>query len=149
MVRGGKTGGRHATSENSIHCKLQFWSIQIIFQACLDHISSTFQERACCVTQFQNSCLDHISSMFGSHFKHISSTFGSDFKHVSRSSMMCYLVSKFMCADQISSNSGACLDHISSTFGSHFKHIWITFQACFKNKHAVLPSFKIHVPITI
>jgi hypothetical protein len=23
-------------------------------------------------------------------------------------------------------------------FGSHFKHVWITFQARFKNKHAVL-----------
>jgi hypothetical protein len=47
------------------------------------------------------------------------SMFGSHFKHV--------------------------LDQISSMFGSHFKHVWITFQAHFKNKHAVLPSFKIHV----
>jgi hypothetical protein len=52
---------KHACCVTQFH-KLQFWSmfgshfkhIWITFQACLDHISSTLQERTCCVTQFQN-----------------------------------------------------------------------------------------------
>jgi hypothetical protein len=41
------------------------------------------------------------------------------------------------------------LDHISSIFGSHVNHVSSTFGSRFRKEHAVLPSFKIHVPITI
>jgi hypothetical protein len=59
--------------------------------------------------------------------------FGSHLKHISRTNMLCYPVSKFMCRSQ---------------YKSILEHVLITFQAHFKNKHVVLPSFQIHVPIT-
>jgi hypothetical protein len=39
--------------------------------------------------------------------------------------------------------------HVTSENSIYSKyHVWITFQAHFKNEHALLPSLKIHFPIT-
>jgi hypothetical protein len=60
--------------------------------------------------------------------------FGSHFKHMSRTNMLRQTVSKYMCQSQCKAIP---------------EHVWSTFQAHFKNILVVLPSFKIHIPITL
>jgi hypothetical protein len=80
------------------------------YWACLDHISSTFQEQTCCVTNFQNSwlpitfkaILEHVWISFQAHFKNENAVLPSFKIHVGWSHFKQFW----------------------SMFGSHFKHIW-------------------------
>jgi hypothetical protein len=96
----------------------------------MDHISSSFQARTCCVTQFQKL---QVWSMFGSHFKHVWITFQAHFKHV-----WITFQARFKNEHAVlpSFNIYVCQSHLKqfwSMFGLHFKHILITFQALFKH----------------
>jgi hypothetical protein len=96
-----------------------FKHVWITFQASLDHISSTFQERTCCVTKFQNSC---VPITFKAILEHVWITFQARFKNEH--------------AVLPSFKINVCRSHLKqfwSMFGSHFKHIWIIFQARFKH----------------
>jgi hypothetical protein len=94
----------------------------------LDHISSGFQERTCCVFQFKKL---QFWSMFGSHFKHVWITFQARLDHISSTfqERTC-CVTKFQ---------NSC---VPITFKAILEHVWITFQAYLDH---ILSMFQAHL----
>jgi hypothetical protein len=127
MVRGEKNGGRHATSENNAILE----HVWITFQARLDHISSTFEERTCCVSQHKNSCvpitfkaiLEQVRITFQARLDHISSTF--------QERTCCVTQFQNSCADHnIKQYKPLNRKQLWSMFESHLKHVLTTNILC-------------------
>jgi hypothetical protein len=83
--------------------------------ACLDHISSTFQEQTCCVTQSQNTCANHMKSNSGAYLDHISSTFQEQTCGVIHKS-----ISKYAASPSNKIHVPNTCKAILEQFGSHF-----------------------------